>query len=102
MQRCITDSYAADKYRIEPGYRRHRTCSTDLELDSLDLSEFFLCRKLVRNRPPRCTGYKPKLALQRETIDLVHHAIDVVAKCVTLATNGCVIGKTSVYPLNDS
>ena len=80
VQRCITHGNPANEYRFQTSDRRQSAGSPDLEFNGFDQGEFFLRRKLVRDGPARRTRHETQLALQCETVDLVHDAVDVVAE----------------------
>ena len=80
MQGGIAHRDAADEHRRQPRHRRHGAGAADLELDRLDHRQFFLRRKLVRNRPARCARDETKRLLVSDTVDLEHHAVDVIGE----------------------
>src|SRR3546814_12123955 len=62
-------------------------CSSDLFLE---------CRKLVCDRPARCTRDKPHLRLLRIVVQFVDHAIDVVRQTLAQRSEERRVGKECV------
>src|SRR5690606_12840381 len=87
MQRSVTDGDAADLHRLQPCYRRDRAGATNLPLDITQYGDLFLRRKLVRDGPTRCARNKSELLLPIKAIDLVDHAVDVIAELVAPQQN---------------
>ena len=86
VQGGVGDDDAADGHRLELGDRRQRARAADVDLDRLDDRRRLLGRELVRDRPARRARDEAEPLLQREIIDLVDDAVDVVAERRPLAS----------------
>src|SRR6185503_887579 len=71
---------AADGDRLEPRHRRQRTGAADLNIDAIEDRRRLLGREFVRNRPARAARNKAQAILPVEPVDLVDHAVDVIAE----------------------
>ena len=71
---------AADGDRRQPRHRRHRAGTADLNVDAVENGRRLLRRKLVRDRPARAARHEAESVLPVEPVDLVDHAVDVVAE----------------------
>ena len=80
VQRRPADHDAADRDRLELGDRRQGAGTSDLDVDAVEHGLGLLGRKLVRDRPARGPADHAEPLLQVEPIDLVDHAVDVVAE----------------------
>ena len=84
VQRRILHQHAADIHRLQPRHRRQRAGAADLDSDVLQHRHRLLGRELPRDRPARRAPDEPKPRLQRQVVDLVDHAIDVIAEAGAL------------------
>ena len=82
VQRGVGDGDAANKHRAQPRHRGQRASAAHLHVDGFHHGQRFLRRVFVRHRPARLAGAKTQLALQRQAVDLVHHAVDVKRQTV--------------------
>ncbi len=98
VQGGVGDGHAADKHRLELGYRGHGAGAADLKLDVLKLCHLLLRRELVGGRPARGAGHKAQLLLQSDVIHLVDHAVDLVRKLATAGQNVVVERLTTGSP----
>ena len=80
MQRRVRDDDAADRDRLEPGHRRQRAGAADLDIDAVENGHRLLRREFVRDRPARAARHEAETVLPVEPVDLVDHAVDVVAE----------------------
>ena len=80
VQRGVLDDDAADRDRLQLGDRRQRAGAADLNLDTLEHGRRALGRELVRDRPAGTARDEAQPLLQREVVDLVDDAVDVVAE----------------------
>ena len=80
VQRGVGDDDAADGHRMQLGDRRQRAGAADLDLDRFDDRRRPFGRELVRDRPARAARDEAEPLLQREVVDLVDDAVDVVAE----------------------
>ncbi len=71
---------AANCDRRKARHRRHRAGAADLNVDAVEDRRRLLRRELVRDRPARAARHEAKAILPVETVDLVDHAVDVVAE----------------------
>jgi hypothetical protein len=77
VQRGVGDGDAANEDRLQARHRGQRAGTADLHLDVAQQRDRLLRRILVRHRPARLAGDETEALLQRERVDLVHHAVDV-------------------------
>ena len=80
MQGSVGNGDAADKHRLELGYRGDGTGAAHLELDVLKRRHLLFCRELVGGGPARRAGNETELLLQCYVIHLVDHAVDLVGE----------------------
>ena len=80
MQGGVGDDDAADCHGLELRERRQRPGPADIDANRLDDRRRLLSRELVRDRPARRARDEAEPLLQREIIDLVDDAVDVVAE----------------------
>ena len=80
VQRGVLHHDAADRDRRKPRHRRQRAGAADLDVDAVQDRRRLLCRELVRDRPARAARHEAEAILPVETVDLVDHTVDVVAK----------------------
>ena len=80
VQGGVGDDDAADRHGLELGDRRQRAGASDLDLDRLDDRRRLFGGKLMRGRPARRARHEAEPLLQREVVDLVDDAVDVVAE----------------------
>ena len=83
---------------LQLGDRGQRAGAADLDLDRLDDGRRALGGKLVRDRPARAARDEAEPFLQRELVDLVDHAVDVVAERRPLRLDGAVMRRASPPP----
>ena len=87
MQRGIGDGHAAHKDGRQLSYWGEFASTTDLDVNVQHRGQFFLRRKLVRNGPTRFTCDKAQLILERQCVDFVNHAIDVIGQSISFLSN---------------
>ena len=80
VQGRVLHQHAADIHRLQPCDRRQRAGAADLDADILQHGHCLLGRELPGDRPARRAADETQPALQRQVVDLVNHAIDVVAE----------------------
>ena len=80
MQRRVRHDDAADGDRLEPRHRRQRAGAANLDIDAIEDRRRLLGREFVRNRPARAARNEAEAILPVEPVDLVDHAVDVVAE----------------------
>ncbi len=78
VQRGPRHKHAADIDRLQRRDRRQRAGTADLDQNVLQNRRRLLGGKLPGDGPARFAAGETKSGLQRQVIDLVHHAIDVV------------------------
>ena len=88
VQRRVRHDHAADGHRLEFCHRRQRSRAPDLNLDSLDNCRRLFRWKLMRRGPARAARDEAEPLLQRETVDLVDNAVDVIAERRALRLDG--------------
>ncbi len=93
VQRRVRDDDAADGDGPELGDRRQRAGAPDLDLDRLQHRRRPLGRELVRHRPAGRARDEAEPLLQREIVDLVDDAVDVVAEARALGFDRAVMGE---------
>ena len=91
VQRGVGDDDAADGDRMQLGDRRQRAGAADLDLDRLDARRRPLGGEFVRHRPARAARDEAEPRLQREIVDLVDDAVDVVAEIGALRLDGAIM-----------
>ena len=84
VQRRARHNRAVHRGRIELGDGRERTGAPDLPGDVAQDGRLFLGRELERDAPARCLRREAQRFLQRELVDLHHHAVDVVVEAVAV------------------
>ena len=80
VQRRVRHHDAADGDRLEPRHRRQRAGAADLDIDAVEDRRRLLGREFVRDRPARAARHEAEPILPVEPVDLVDHAVDVVAE----------------------
>ena len=80
VQRRVGNDDAADRDRLEPRHRRQRAGAADLDVDAVEDRGRLLGREFVRDRPARAARHEAEPLLPVEPVDLVDHAVDVVAE----------------------
>src|SRR3984957_7459796 len=80
VQSGVGNDDAADGHRSKLGDWRERAGAADVDLDRLDDRRRLLGREFVRDRPARGARDEVEPLLQREIIDLVDDAVDVIAE----------------------
>ena len=98
VQRRVGDDDAADRDRLQLGDRRQRAGAADLDLDRLDDRRRPLGGEFVRDRPARAARDEAEPLLQREVVDLVDDAVDVVAERRALRLDRAVMRRASPPP----
>ena len=98
MQRRVRNDDAPHGERGQPRHRRQRAGAADLDVDRQQPGPGQLGGKLVRQSPARGGGAKPEAALQRQIVDLVNHAVDIVAKAGALRLDPAVVCQQRVWP----
>ena len=93
MERGVLDHDAADGDRLEPRDRRQRTGTADLDVDGFENRGRLLGRKLVGNRPARAARAEAEARLQRQRVDLVDDAVDIVVEAGALLFDRRMDGK---------
>ena len=91
VERGVPDDDAADRDRLQLGDRRQRAGASDLNLDPLEHGRRALRRELVRDRPARTARDETQPLLKRKIVDLVDHAVDVVAEGRALGFDRAVV-----------
>ena len=99
VQRGIGHGHATHKHRLQLGHRCELAGTADLHVDAAHHGQHFLRRVLVRHRPARLAADKAELALQRDAVDLVDHAIDIEGQLVTPFGNLLVKGNQALRAL---
>ena len=80
VQGRVLHHHAADGDWLELRNRGERTGAADLDVDILDNRGRLLGRKLVRDREARRARNKAEPLLPVEAVELVDHAVDIVAE----------------------
>ena len=93
MQRCVADQHARHLNRFKTRHWGNGPGTTHLEFDVAHEGHLFLSRELKRHRPTRRTGDKAKLFLQRERVDLNHHAINIKTQRRTIFCNLMIVSE---------
>ncbi len=93
MQGGVGDDDAADRDGLELGDRGQRAGASDLDLDRLEHGRRPLGRELVRHGPARAARDEAEPLLEGEIVDLVDHAVDVVAEARALSLDLAVTGE---------
>ena len=91
VQGGVGDDDAADRDGLELGDRGQRAGAPDLDLDRLEHGRRPLGGELVRDRPARAARDEAEPLLQREIVDLVDDAVDVVAEVCALSLDRAVV-----------
>ena len=91
VQRGVRHHDAADRDRLQLRDRRQRAGAPDLNLDRLEHGRRPLGRELVRRRPARAARDEAQPLLERQIVDLVDDAVDVVAEARALSLDGAVM-----------
>ena len=91
MQRGVGDGHTAHKHRCQSRHGCQLAGAAHLYVDAGDGGDLFLRRVFVRHGPARLAGHKTQLPLQRQTVHLVDHTINVKRQLVTQRTNLLVI-----------
>ena len=84
MQRCVGNGYTAHKNRRQFGNRRELSGAADLNINGHYRGDLLLGRVFVRNSPPWLARDKTQLALQRQAVHFIDHAVNVIRQTVTL------------------
>ena len=80
VQRGVLHDDAADRHRLEPRDRRQRAGAADLNLDVAQNCRRAFGRELMRDGPARRARDEAEPLLQRDIVDLVDDAVDVIAE----------------------
>src|SRR5881227_867117 len=78
VQRGAADSGAANGYRLELRNRRQLSCAPYLYMNLLDLRDSASRCVFVSDCPARGFAGESELPLQRNAVDLDHHAVDLI------------------------
>ena len=92
VQRGVGHGHAADKHRREFCHRREFAGAPDLHVNGQHGGQLLLRRVFVRHGPARLAGFKAQITLQRQAVDFVNHAVDVVRQLVALLSHVLVKG----------
>ena len=95
VQRRVGDDDAADRHRIEPRDGRQRAGAPDLNFDVAQNGRRLFGREFMRRRPARRARDEAQAFLQREAIDLVDDAVDVIAERSALALDVVIMASSS-------
>ena len=93
VQRGIGHHNTSDCNGPQPCHRRQRTRAPHLNIDTLQNGRGLLRRKLVGHGPARTARHEPQPHLQTKIIDLVNHAINIIAQTAPLAFNPAIMGQ---------
>src|SRR5713101_1811253 len=85
VHRHVANGHPADEHRCYVRDRREHARAADVAGDLLDRRLRLFGRVLERDRPTRRPRHEPELELLVETVDLDHHAVDLVVQLVALA-----------------
>ena len=96
VERGVLDHDAADGDRLQARDRRERAGAADLDVDRQQLGGRLLGGELVGDRPARAAGAEAEAVLQREVVDLVDDAVDVVVEAGALRLDRAVGGERLV------
>ena len=88
MQCGVGDGDTTDKHRLQTRHRGDGTGAAHLHLDVKHFSEFFLCRKFMRDGKARCARDKAERLLLVEAVDFVDHAVDVIRQRAAARADG--------------
>ena len=77
MQCGVGDSDPAHKNWIQLGHRCELSSASNLDVNAEDLGELLLGWIFVRHRPSGLSSNKPQLLLPVESVNLVHHTINI-------------------------
>ena len=83
---------------LKLGDRGQRAGASDLDLDRLEHGHRPFGRELVRHRPARAARDEAEPLLEREIVDLVDHAVDVIAEARALGLDLDGNGRASPPP----
>ena len=101
MQRGIADHHAAHRDRRQPCDGAQRAGAPNLNVDRLQPCPGQFGGKLMRNRPTRRGRAKAKTRLQAQIIDLVDHAVDVIAQGRARLFDPRVMLKQRLHPITE-
>ena len=91
VQSRVRDDDAADRDGPQSRQRIERTGPADIDLDGVEDCRRLLRGKFVRQRPARRPRHEAEARLQREVVDLVDDAVDVVAELGAIRLDGAVV-----------
>ena len=80
VQRRVRNHDATDRDRLQPRHRRQRPGAADLDVDAVEDRRRLLGREFMRDRPARAARDEAEAILPVEPVDLVDHAVDVIAE----------------------
>ena len=84
MQRGVGDGHAAHADRLQPRHGGEFAGAAHLHIHAQEHGGHFLRRVFVRHGPARLAGDKAQLLLQRQGIDFVNHAINLIGQAAAL------------------
>jgi len=84
VQRGVGDGHAAHADRLQPRHGGEFAGAAHLHIHAQEHGGHFLRRVFVRHGPARLAGDKAQLLLQRQGIDFVNHAINLIGQAAAL------------------
>ncbi len=87
VQGDIGHHHATDIDRLQPRHWRKRSHAADLNINGGQTRQGLLSRKLVGNGPARRARHEAQPALPVKSVDLIDHAIDIIAEAGTGMTD---------------
>ncbi|MNT16590.1 hypothetical protein D3C72_1517020 [compost metagenome] len=80
VQGGVADHDAADRDGVQTGDRGQRAGAADLDVDAFQHGRGLLRRELVGDGPTGAAGDEAEALLPVQPVDLINHAVDVVAE----------------------
>ena len=99
VQRRVGNDDAADRHGPKPRDGRERAGAAHVDVDRLEPGPSGLGRELMGNGPAGRRGAKAEPTLQREVVDLVDDAVDIVTQIGPRGLDGCIAFKKPVHPV---
>ena len=96
MQGGVGHGHAAHKHGRELGHGREFAGAPHLHVNGQHRGDLLLRRVFVRHRPARLAAHKAQALLQRQCVDLVDHAVNVIGQLVAQRTDALVKGDQAV------
>ena len=93
VERGVGDDDATHRDGGEPGDGGEGAGAADLDVDGFEPGPGKLCRELVGDGPAGSGGPEAETGLEGEVVDLVDHAVDVVAEGGALGLDRAVVGE---------